>query len=471
MHYISTRGETRALGFEDVLLAGLARDGGLYIPVEWPRFSASDIRDLAGRSYTDIAFAIIRPFTGDFLEDQHLKDMIRAAYGRFSHPAVTPLMQLDSGKWLLELHRGPTLAFKDIAMQLLAPMMDLALRRRGCRASVICATSGDTGGAAIEAFRNREAVDVFVLHPHERVSEVQRRQMTTVLDSNIHNIAIEGSFDDCQSIVKDLFNDHSFRDEHALAGVNSINWARVLPQIVYYFTAAIALGAPDRTVSFTVPTGNFGDIFAGYAARRMGLPVEKLVIATNQNDILHRTLSGGRYEVGKVVPSISPSMDIQVSSNFERLLFEEGGRDAATVRDLMASLARSGRFALPDAMLANIRAQFASAMVSETETRATIKSVRDRTGFLIDPHTAVGVKAAPETTPGPMVVLATAHAAKFPDAVEQATGVHPPLPAHLADLFERPERVSIQPADSGVIGRLIAEKTRASGNGGNKGTA
>ena len=471
MHYVSTRGETRALGFEDVLLAGLARDGGLYVPEEWPRFSAGDIRDMAGRSYTDIALAIIRPFTGDFLDEPQLKEMINAAYAGFSHPAVTPLMQLDSGQWLLELHRGPTLAFKDIAMQLLAPMMDLALQRRGRRASVICATSGDTGGAAIEAFKNREAVDVFVLHPHGRVSEVQRRQMTTVTDSNIHNIAIEGSFDDCQAIVKDLFNDHEFRDRHALAGVNSINWARVLPQIVYYFAAAIALGAPDRKIGFTVPTGNFGDIFAGYAARRMGLPVGQLVIATNQNDILHRALSGGRYEVGKVAPSISPSMDIQVSSNFERLLFEEGGRDAAPVRGLMASLAQSGSFALPDALLANIRAQFGSARVSEAKTRETIRTVYERTGFLIDPHTAVGVGAAPETADGPMVVLATAHAAKFPDAVEQATGVHPALPAHLADLFERPERFSVQPGDSRVIGRFIAGKTRANAGGGKKGKA
>ena len=447
MRYVSTRGEAPELGFEEVLLTGLARDGGLYVPARWPQFSARDLRSLRGKSYEEVAFAVLTPFMAGAVPEAQLKAMIAEAYAAFGHPAVAPLKQLDDNQWLLELFHGPTLAFKDVAMQLLARLMDWSLARHHRRATIVGATSGDTGGAAIEAFRNSRHASIFILHPHGKVSDVQRRQMTTVLTPNVHNIAVEGNFDDCQAIVKALFNDHGFRDSVGLAGVNSINWARILAQTVYYVTSAVALGAPDREISFCVPTGNFGDIFAGFVAKRMGVPVDRLVIATNINDILDRTLKTGRYDVKGVTASSSPSMDIQVSSNFERLLFEVHGRDANDVRRLMQSLSQSGAFTIGERELGLIRAEFDSGATGETETAETIRSTLAATGELLDPHTAVGyavARAAPASA-SPMVTLATAHPAKFPDAVEKASGVRPPLPRRLNHLLTDEERFTVLP--------------------------
>ena len=463
MRYVSTRGEAPSLGFSDVLLAGLARDGGLYVPAEWPTLTTEEIADLAGRPYAEVAFRIISRFTGTDIRGDELREMIEAAYATFRHPAVTPLAQLGSNHFLLELFHGPTLAFKDVAMQFLGRAMDHVLAKRGRRATIVGATSGDTGGAAIEAFRGRERTDVFIMYPHGRVSDVQRRQMTTSPDANVHAIALEGTFDDAQSILKAMFNHFSFRDRIALSGVNSINWARVVAQVVYYFVAGVALGSPHRKVSFCVPTGNFGDIFAGWVAVKMGLPVERLVIATNVNDILHRTLETGTYEVRGVTPSISPSMDIQVSSNFERLLFEAMGRDGAGVQRLMSSLSQSGAFTIPEGPLAEIRALFASGRTDEAETAAAIASTLAETGQLIDPHTAVAVAAAqaflkPEV---PVITLSTAHPAKFPDAVEAATGVRPGLPQWLGDLMERDELFSIVENDLLAVERFVEERSRA----------
>jgi threonine synthase len=380
------------------------------------------------------------------IEPAAFRTMIEEAYSTFRHPAVAPLVQTGSNDWILELFHGPTLAFKDVAMQLLARLMDHVLGERGQRATIVGATSGDTGGAAIEAFRGRTNVDIFILFPEGKVSPVQQRQMTGVGDANVHAIAIEGNFDDCQALVKAMFNDHGFRDRVGLSGVNSINWARIMAQIVYYFSAASNLGSPERRVSFTVPTGNFGDILAGYAAKHMGLPVEKLVIATNQNDILTRTLEAGRYEVAGVHASMSPSMDIQVSSNFERLLFEAAGRDAETVVRLMSGLGQSGAFTLPAPMLEAIRSEFAAGSADETETASTIRNVFKQAGYLADPHTAVGIKVAAERTGDePMITLATAHPAKFPDAVEEASGIRPELPEWLSDLMAREERYTTLP--------------------------
>jgi len=463
LRYVSTRGRAPALGFVDVLLAGLARDGGLYVPETWPQMSGAEIAGLAGRPYHDVACEIIRRFTGGEIADADLAAMTEAAYAGFGHPAVTPLVQLAPGHFLCELFHGPTLAFKDVAMQLIARMMDHALAARGARATIVGATSGDTGAAAIEAFRGRSAVDVVILFPDGRVSPVQRRQMTTPADANVHALAVAGTFDDCQAIVKALFNDHGFRDRVALAGVNSINWARIVAQVVYYFVAAVALGAPHRKVSFTVPTGNFGDVFAGYVAARMGLPVETLVVATNVNDILVRTLDEGRYELRAVTATQSPSMDIQVSSNFERLLFEEVGRDGAAVERMLAGLGQSGAFTVPPEALAGLRAGFRAGRTDEAATRATIARTHARCGYLLDPHTAVAVAVAeqhldPRT---PMVTLATAHPAKFPDAVAAATGTHAALPPRLADLMERPERVTPVAAEAAAVAAFIAANSRA----------
>lgn len=463
MKYVSTRGEAPVLEFEDVMLAGLARDGGLYVPEHWPLLTAEQIAGFAGRPYEDAAFAVMAPFVGGVIPDGDLKAMIDEAYVVFDHAAVTPLKQLGPGSWLLELFHGPTLAFKDVAMQILARLMDYALKRRGRRATVIGATSGDTGGAAIDAFRGREAADIFILHPHGRVSDVQRRQMTTVTEDNVHNIAIEGTFDDCQAIVKALFNHHDFRDRLALAGVNSINWARIMAQVVYYFTSAVAVGAPARRVSFTVPTGNFGDIFAGYAARRMGLPVARLVIATNVNDILARVVASGRYETGRVVPTTSPSMDIQVSSNFERALFEAYGRDASPVRTLMESLARSGAFAVAEDALSNIRADFDAGRATEQEAARRIAGTLAGTGELVDPHTAIGLEVAARAAGGgvPMITLATAHPAKFPDAVAAAAGRAPALPPWLSDLHRREERFTVLANDKVAVAAFVESRARA----------
>ena len=463
MRYVSTRGEAPELGFEDVLLTGLARDGGLYVPAHWPELSSRAITALQGRSYEDVAYAVMHPFIGGSIPEAELKPMIAAADASFGHPAVAPLKQLDDNQWLLELFHGPTLAFKDVAMQLLARMMDWALAKRRTRATIVGATSGDTGGAAIEAFKSSHHASVFMMHPHGRVCEVQRRQMTTVESPSVHNIAIEGNFDDCQAIVKALFNDLTFRDSVGLAGVNSINWARIMAQVVYYVTAALSLGSPGRAVSFSVPTGNFGDIFAGFVAKRLGVPVDRLVIATNVNDILDRTLKTGRYETRGVRPSTSPSMDIQVSSNFERLLFEVHGRDPHAVRRMMASLAQSGAFAIGEREMEQIRHEFASGATGEAETAATIRRTLAETGELLDPHTAVGYAVAREAaaSASPMVTLATAHPAKFPDAVEKASGIRPGLPPRLAYLMAAPERFTVLPNDVGRVRDFILSQQQA----------
>ncbi|MDO5658587.1 MAG: threonine synthase [Paracoccus sp. (in: a-proteobacteria)] len=459
MRYISTRGQAPVLDFEQAMLAGLARDGGLYLPETIP--ALDDIAGFEGISYEDAALRVLTPFVGDSFSQDELKAAINAAYAGFGHPARAPLKQLAPGHHLLELFHGPTLAFKDFAMQLIGQLFQIALARSGQRITIVGATSGDTGSAAIEAFRGLANVDVFILYPHGRVSEVQRRQMTTPDDANVHALALDGHFDDCQARVKDMFNDHAFRDAVGLAGVNSINWARVLAQIVYYVTSAVSLGAPGREVDFTVPTGNFGDVFAGSVARAMGLPVGRLVVATNQNDILHRALSGGEYRVGQVAPSISPSMDIQVSSNFERALYLAYA-EAAPVRQLMEEL-KTGGFTISQGALQALREIYDSARVSEDETLAMIAQIRQETGEVICPHTAVAVHAArAHLRPGvPMVTLATAHPAKFPDAVQQATGIRPELPPAMADLFNRPERVTRVENDLSALKSLILDRRNA----------
>jgi threonine synthase len=458
MRYISTRGQAPALNFEDTMLTGLARDGGLYVPEEIPTLSADDIRALAGKSYEDIAFTVMRPFVGDTFSDDEFRALIARAYAGFNHDARAPLVQLAPNHFLLELFHGPTLAFKDFAMQLIGQLFQAVLERRGKRVTIVGATSGDTGSAAIEAFKGLDNVDVVILYPHGRVSEVQRRQMTTPSESNIHTLAVDGDFDDCQAALKDMFNDFDFRDEVKLAGVNSINFARVLAQVVYYFSSAVAVGAPDRKVSFTVPTGNFGDVFAGYIAKKMGLPIDRLVVATNQNDILHRAIQSGEHTKHGVTPSISPSMDIQVSSNFERALFDACGRDGDAVAALMAELDEGG-FTMSQGAIEALREQFDSGRASEEETSATIKDMRARSGELLCPHSAVAVKVAQENLAETvMITLATAHPAKFPDAVEAASGIRPALPPHMADLFERPERVTRVKNDLAALQALIKER-------------
>lgn len=460
MRYISTRGQAPVLTFEQAMLTGLARDGGLYLPETIPTLTEGEIAALHGLPYEEVAYRVIRPFTGDSFTEAELRGAIEAAYRVFGHAARAPLVQLTPGHFLCELFHGPTLAFKDFAMQLIGQLFQIALKRSGQRITIVGATSGDTGSAAIEAFRGLDNVDVFILFPHGRVSDVQRRQMTTPDDANVHALALDGDFDDCQARLKDLFNDHSFRDELGLAGVNSINFGRVLAQIVYYFTSAVSLGAPQRPVGFTVPTGNFGDIFAGYIARQMGLPIERLVIATNQNDILDRTLKTGRYQTEGVVPSISPSMDIQVSSNFERALFYAYGGDAAAVAQLMDELKTTGGFDVSQGALQSLRETYVSGRASEAETTATIAATQAATGELLCPHSAVGVKVAGENHVHdvPMITLATAHPAKFPDAVEAATGIRPPLPPRMADLFDRPERVTRVPNDMAALAALVRER-------------
>ena len=443
MKYISTRGQAPELSFEGAMLTGLARDGGLYLPAEIPVLSHDEIAALAGLPYEEIAFRVMWPYVSGSFAGDEFKAIIARAYEGFGHDARAPLKQLNENHFLLELFHGPTLAFKDFAMQLIGQLFQVALNRRGERVTIVGATSGDTGSAAIEAFRGLDAVDVFILFPHGRVSEVQRRQMTTPADGNVHALAVDGDFDDCQAAVKDMFNDFDFRDSVKLAGVNSINFARVLAQVVYYFSAATSLGAPHRKVSFTVPTGNFGDIFAGYIAKRMGLPIDRLVVATNQNDILHRCLSGQGYFKGDTILSISPSMDIQVSSNFERALYYAYGEDGGAVAQLMDEL-KQGGFHVSQGAIGALRESFDSGRVSEEETLATIKSTLDHSAELVCPHTAVGIKVAEDIRASdvPMVTLATAHPAKFPGAVEDASGIYPPLPSRMSDLYERPERVT-----------------------------
>ncbi len=466
--YISTRGEAPALGFCDVMLTGLARDGGLYVPETWPQLSPETIAAFFGRPYWEVAVDVIRPFTFGEISDADLGRMANEAYATFRHPAVVPLRQMAPHLFVLELFHGPTLAFKDVAMQLISRLMDHVLEQRKQRTTIVVATSGDTGGAAVEAFANLANVDLVVLFPHGRISEVQRRMMTTTGAANVHALAIEGTFDDCQAILKGMFNHHRFRDSVALSGVNSINWARIVAQVVYYFTSAVGLGAPARAVNFTVPTGNFGDIFAGFVAKRMGLPVRTLRIAANVNDILARTLKTGIYEVREVHATTSPSMDIQVSSNFERLLFEASGRDAAAVRRLMEQLKQSGRFVLPDGLLAAIRGEFDAGRADETETAAAIRAGWREVGELVDPHTAVALAVAERDssdTSIPDIVLSTAHAAKFPDAVEAACGVRPQLPAWLDGLMTKPEQVKIMKNDQAEVERFVLSVSRAAKQG------
>jgi threonine synthase len=468
MRYVSTRGEAPALDFVEVMLAGLARDGGLYVPEHWPTLDRMIVESFSGKPYAEVAVDVIRPFVGGAIAEADLARMAREAYGNFRHPAVAPLTQLNPNLFVLELFHGPTLAFKDLAMQFVARLMDHVLHQRGERTTIVVATSGDTGAAAIEAFRGRAQADLVVLYPQGRISEVQRRMMTTVQDANVHAIAIEGTFDDCQALVKAMFNHHVFRDRLRLSGVNSINWARIVAQAVYYFTAAVALGAPHRKIAFTVPTGNFGDVYAGYVASRMGLPVDRLVVATNVNDILVRTFATGAYEVRDVVATSSPSMDIQVSSNFERVLFDACSRDAQAVRGMMASLAQSRRFVLPAPALKQLRSLFAADRADEQESAAEIRAWIREANYCVDPHTAVALAVAEKETRDPsvpMVVLSTAHPAKFPDAVKAACGAVSPLPDRLADLAKRNERAIVLPADQAAVERYVTSVSRAAREG------
>ncbi len=462
MNYISTRGEAPRLPFEEVLLVGLARDGGLYVPEAPPVLSHDAIAAFAGRPFAEVATEIIHPFTGDAIEKRALRVMADEAYASFGHAAVTPLVQLDPSTFVLELFHGPTLAFKDVAMQLIARMMDHVLGRGGRRAMIVGATSGDTGGAAIEAFRGSQRADIVILFPEGRVSDVQRRMMTTPCDANVHAVAIKGTFDDCQALVKAMFNDHAFRDRVALSGVNSINWARIVAQVTYYFVAGVALGAPHRALTFSVPTGNFGDVFAGYVAKRMGLPIDRLIIATNTNDILQRSYATGAYEMREVVATSSPSMDIQISSNFERYLFEASGRDAALVRAQMGSLAQSRRFNIGRAM-GPIHRDFDAASANEDEVRDAILTVKSQSGYVMEPHTACGWVAAEKTASGrrsPCIVLSTAHPAKFPDAMLAITGEHPHLPPRLPSLLTEPEHFEVLENDLAAVEAFVAASAR-----------
>jgi len=464
MDYISTRGSAPTLDFRAATLAGLASDGGLYVPAKWPQMSVDEIRALAGLDYAETAVRIMRPFVEGVLTEDELRELCRAAYGRFSHDAVTPLVQLDHRHWLLELFHGPTLAFKDVALQLLGQLFEKFLAGGDTNITIVGATSGDTGSAAIEAVAGREHIQIFMLHPEGRVSDVQRRQMTTVLAPNVHNIAIDGSFDDAQAMVKRLFGDAEARSQVTLSAVNSINWARLMAQVVYYFYAAVRLGGPDRPVAFSVPTGNFGDVFAGYVASRMGLPIARLVVATNVNDILHRALTSGDYSAGTVTPTATPSMDIQVSSNFERLLFDLSGRDGAAITGMMGDFDTNRAMTIPADMLSGARGLFSSASIDGDSMSLALRWAQEKGGQVIDPHSAVGLAAARQLDIDadiPVVTLATAHPAKFREAVERATGVRPALPARLGNLFDREERYTKLPGDyDAVKAFVLAEAAR-----------
>ena len=456
MKYVSTRGKAPDLNFEEAMLTGLARDGGLYVPEEYPLLSAQQISSFSTKSYEEVAFEIMKPFIGDTFSDDEFKRIIKTAYSGFSHRAKCPMVQLSENHFLLELFHGPTLAFKDVAMQLIGQMFEAALKRRGEKVTIVGATSGDTGSAAMEAFKGLDSVDLFIMYPHGRVSEVQRRQMTTPQETNVHALAVDGDFDTCQALLKDMFNDFDFRDEVRLAGVNSINWARVLAQVVYYFTSAVAIGAPNRKVSFSVPTGNFGDIFAGYVAKKMGLPIDRLIIATNQNDILHRTVKTGNHTKSEVKPSISPSMDIQVSSNFERLIFDLYQRDGSKVTELFDALKNDGTFTLSNEANKQLINEFDSGCCSDIETIQAIKKYHGSMGEILCPHSAIGVSVSEDQMgESPMITLATAHPAKFPDAVQKACGVIPDLPSHMADLYDRDERMTRVPGDLNALEAII----------------
>ena len=468
MRYISTRGRAPALDFAEVLLAGMANDGGLYVPEQWPVFSAAEWRALRGKSYQDIALAVMTPFVGDCLTREELQGVIARAYHGFRHQEVAPLVQMDGNLWLLELFHGPTLAFKDVALQLLGQLFDIILAKRNQRVTIVGATSGDTGSAAMEAVRDRAAIDIFILFPEGRVSEVQRRQMTTIPSANVHALAVKGSFDDCQDLVKAMFADQDFRQKIGLSAVNSINWARIMAQIVYYAAAALRLGGPDRPVSFVVPTGNFGNIYAAYAARQMGLPIEKLVVGTNRNDVLTRYFTNSDMRLAPVEPSLSPSMDIQISSNFERLLFDLYGRDGARVDRDLSAFRQDGEFSTGIEVLARARELFSAFRADDVLTRETMAHWYQRTGMVIDPHTAVGLAAAkqflqaePEFAEQPVISLACAHPAKFPDAVQLAIGQHPALPPHLADsLFHQPERQTVLDGHLQTVQNHIMQRAR-----------
>lgn len=454
MRYISTRGLTPPRDFADVLLAGLAEDGGLFVPETWPHFSPADWRAMRGLSYPDLAARVMQPFVGESIHAADLLRICREAYAGFGHPAVVPLVQLETHLFTQELFHGPTLAFKDMAMQVLGRLFDHVLSQRDARVTIVGATSGDTGSAAIEACAGRDRVDIMILHPHERTSQVQRRQMTTVQAANVGNIAIQGTFDDCQDLVKAMFADVPFRQEVRLSAVNSINWARIAAQIPYYVAAALALGAPDREVAFSVPTGNFGNVLAAWAARRMGLPIARLVVGSNRNDILTRFLTANDMSVSTVEPSLSPSMDIQVSSNFERLLFELLDRDGARTRQTMLDFRATGRMIMPDPIWHRTRTLFRGFRLDDADTEAEMRRLHDACGYLADPHSAIGIAAArahPCQGGVPTVAMATAHPAKFPDAAIHATGIHPPLPPRMADLFERTEHFTVLPNDIAAV--------------------
>ena len=466
MPYISTRdGRVPALrlSFEDALIHGLAQDGGLYVPESWPRFDRATLAAFAGRSYAEVAAAVTEPFLEGTFAPAEWRALVAEAYRGFGHAAVAPLKQLDANLWLLELFHGPTLAFKDYALQLLGPLFDRVLAKRRERVTVIGATSGDTGSAAIEACRDKDAIDIFILYPRGRISEVQRRQMTTVPSANVHAVAIEGTFDDCQDLVKAMFADQRFRVAFNLSAVNSINWARIMAQVVYYVTAAVALGAPERAVGFSVPTGNFGNVYAAHVARRMGVPIAELVIGTNRNDILTRFINQGRMTIGTVEPSLSPSMDIQVSSNFERLYFELAARDGTAVAEAFRAFRETGALPASPALWQEARTLFTAHRVDDDATRASIRDTWQATGELLDPHSAVAVaaaRAARRDPKVPMVALASAHPAKFADAVESAVGFRPPAPARLAALMSRHERITILPNELAAVQRFVRERAR-----------
>jgi threonine synthase len=453
MQYQSTRGNASNLDFRGVTLAGLASDGGLYVPRDWPRFSAEQIAAMRHLPYVDLAAKVMAPFTEGSLSEDELRELCAAAYGSFSHDAVTPLVQLDGQHWLMELFHGPTLAFKDIALQLLGQLFERFLTGSDTKLTIVGATSGDTGSAAIQAVAGREQVEIFMLHPEGRVSDVQRRQMTTVLAPNVHNIAIKGSFDDAQAMVKRMFGDTEVTGQLTLSAVNSINWARLMAQVVYYFWAALRLGAPEQPIAFSVPTGNFGDVFAGYVAAQMGLPVERLIVATNVNDILHRALAKGDYSIGEVTPTAAPSMDIQVSSNFERLLFDLEDRDGSTLAARMKWFEQMGKMVL-SADMRSKASLFQSARADADEMMSAMRWANDHSGQIVDPHTAIALHAARAMkmpADVPVVTLATAHPAKFREAVERATGIRPTLPARVGNLFDREERFETLPGDYAAV--------------------
>jgi len=466
MKYISTRGGGEPQTFEQVLLTGLAPDGGLYVPENWPQI---DLNTLQGKSYTEIAEIVMYPFVEGCIERADFKQIIAETYAdNFRHPDITPLHPLKDNIYIMEQFHGPTIAFKDVALQLLGRLFDHTLKKQGKRITIVGATSGDTGSAAIEGCLTCENIDIFILHPKGRVSDVQRKQMTTIDAPNVHNIALEGTFDDCQNMVKAMFNDEEFRNKVSLSAVNSINWARIMAQIVYYFTTAIKLGAPEKEVSFVVPTGNFGNVFAAYCARNMGLPIKTLGIASNKNDILTRFFESGAMTLGEAHATLSPSMDIQISSNFERYLFDLLGRDADRLATLMTTFKDTGDIAVSDAHLNAARAQFEASRSDDAETLTAIKEIHAETGYTLDPHTAVGMKGTQEIAAkesGSVVLLATAHPAKFPDAVEKAIGERPALPDHLADLFDRKEIMTEQPNDIKMVMAYVMGHTRASKDG------